>query len=142
MNPEPRLDADNSTQGRPSTRAAARFKRRLLFLGGWLFVAIGIVGIVLPGLPGTVFLIAAAWCFARSSPRFERWLLDHPRLGPPVRRWRANGAIPRGAKWIACLSLVASWVVLAATLAAPWALAALGIVFVAVAAFIVTQPDS
>jgi uncharacterized protein len=142
MNPEPRPDPDNSTRAPPSTRAAGRLKRRLLFLAGWLFVAIGIVGIVLPGLPGTVFLILAAWCFARSSPRFERWLLDHPRLGPPVRRWRESGAIPPAAKGIACASLALSWTILFATLPRTDAAVALAVLFVAVAAYIVTRPNA
>ena len=65
---------------------------------GWLMVAIGAVGVVLPGLPTTPFLIVAAWCFARSSERFERYLLDHTHFGPALRAWREKGAIPKRAK--------------------------------------------
>ena len=48
---------------------------------GWVAVAVGAVGIVVPGLPTTVFFIIAASCFARSSPRFERWVLGLPGIG-------------------------------------------------------------
>jgi uncharacterized membrane protein YbaN (DUF454 family) len=61
-------------------------------------VALGGVGIVVPGLPTTVFFIIAASCFARSSPRFERWVLDLPRIGPMVRDHRAGLGMPRRAK--------------------------------------------
>ena len=68
------------------------------FLAGWLAVAVGAVGIVVPGLPTTVFFIIAAWCFGRSSPRFEQWVLNLPRIGPMVRDHRAGLGMPRRAK--------------------------------------------
>jgi len=71
------------------------------FLLGWLAVALGGIGVVVPGLPTTVFFIVAASCFARSSPRFERWILDLPRIGPLVRDHRAGLGMPRRAKRIA-----------------------------------------
>ncbi|TCM15685.1 hypothetical protein EDF56_10913 [Novosphingobium sp. PhB165] len=75
---------------------------------GWLvlglvLVGIGVVGIFVPLLPTTDFMILALPCFARSSPRLEAWLLNHPRFGPGLRAWRAERAIPRHAK-------IASWI--------------------------------
>jgi uncharacterized membrane protein YbaN (DUF454 family) len=67
--------------------------------------AIGFVGIFLPVLPTTPFFILAAGCFARSSPRLERWLLDHPRFGASLRDWQERGAIPRKAKVLACAGM-------------------------------------
>jgi hypothetical protein len=58
------------------------WKARLLQIAGSGCVALGAVGLVVPGLPTTVFLLAASWLFARSSPRLHARLLAHPRLGP------------------------------------------------------------
>ncbi|HEV7761917.1 MAG TPA: YbaN family protein [Acidimicrobiales bacterium] len=68
---------------------------------GWLAVALGAVGVVVPGLPTTGFFVLAAACFARSSPRFEQWVLDLPTIGPLVRDHRAGLGMPRRAKVIA-----------------------------------------
>ncbi len=72
---------------------------------GWLMVATGIVGAFLPVLPTTPFLLIALWCFSKSSPKLEAWLLSHPKFGPSLRNWRDHGAIPRRAK-IAAVSLM------------------------------------
>ena len=134
-------DRRHDTGAEPRPPRALAWLRPVLFVLGCVSVVIGVIGIVLPGLPGTVFLILAAWCFTRSSPRFETWLLDHPRLGPPVRQWRATGAIPRYAKWIACASLAASWLIIFATSLSPLTVIGLGGLFLAVAIFIVTRPE-
>jgi uncharacterized membrane protein YbaN (DUF454 family) len=70
----------------------------LWFGAGWCAVGIGGVGVVVPGLPTTIFFIAAASCFAKSSPRFEQWVLDLPRIGPMVRDHRAGLGMRRRAK--------------------------------------------
>lgn len=89
---------------------AGRIRRSLWFAAGWVAVALGSIGIVVPLLPTTVFFIVAAACFAKSSPRFERWVLELPRVGPLVRDYRAGLGMPRRAKvWaIAVMLVVAS----------------------------------
>jgi len=83
--------------------------RRALFLTvGFLAVAVGTVGIVVPGLPTTGFFVLAAACFAKSSPRFERWVLDLPTVGPMVRDYRAGLGMPRRAKVVAITMMVAA----------------------------------
>lgn len=62
---------------------------------GWLCVCLGVIGIFLPLLPTTPFLLLAAWLFGRSSERFHLWLLNHPRLGPMVRAWQSGEGLPR-----------------------------------------------
>lgn len=83
--------------------------RSIYLLGGFSLTAVGIVGIFLPLLPTTPFLLIAAWCFSRSSPRLEQWLLDHGTLGPPLRDWRRDGAISARAKAIAVVLMAASF---------------------------------
>ena len=79
---------------------------RGLWLGlGLLLVALGSIGAFVPGLPTTVFFIGAAACFARSSPRLERWVLGLPRIGPLVRDYRAGLGMPRRAKVTAVIAI-------------------------------------
>lgn len=80
------------------TRVRSGPARWLWFAAGWVCVAFGGVGVVVPGWPTTVFFILAASAFARSSPRFERWVLDLPTIGPLVRDYRAGLGMPRRAK--------------------------------------------
>jgi|SRR5512134_2191224 uncharacterized membrane protein YbaN (DUF454 family) len=70
--------------------------------------ALGIAGVFLPILPTTPFLLVAAWAAGKGWPQFEAWLLAHPRLGPPIRRWRDHRAVPRSAKWAAVASMLLS----------------------------------
>ena len=65
---------------------------------GVLSMAIGIVGIFVPGIPTTEFVIAASYLFARSSPRLGRWLDNHRWFGPPLRQFRETRGMPRRAK--------------------------------------------
>lgn len=92
----------------PTTTATttSRPARWLLLVSGFACVALGGVGIVVPGLPTTVFFIVAAACFSRSSPRFEAWVLDLPRIGPLVRDHRDGLGMPRRAKRYAIASIV------------------------------------
>ncbi|MDP2245530.1 YbaN family protein [Pseudomonas sp.] len=72
--------------------------RYALLALGWLCVALGVIGIFLPVLPTTPFLLLAAACFVRSSKRFYLWLVLHPRLGPWVRDYLEGQGIPLKAK--------------------------------------------
>jgi uncharacterized membrane protein YbaN (DUF454 family) len=79
-------------------RARVRALRWAWFAGGWIAVALGTIGAFVPVMPSTVFFIIAAACFARSSPRFEAWLLALPGVGPLVSDYRAGLGMPRAAK--------------------------------------------
>ncbi len=81
--------------------------RRVLWVAlGLVCVGLGGVGIVVPGLPTTVFFIGAAACFTRSSPRLEAWVLGLPAIGPMVRDHRAGFGMPRRATRGAIASIV------------------------------------
>lgn len=73
---------------------------------GILSLALGIIGIFLPLLPTTPFILLAAACFARGSEKFHNWLITHERFGPLVRDWQAHRSIPLRAK---CLALSMMW---------------------------------
>lgn len=73
---------------------------------GWSSVAIGFVGVVIPGLPTTVFMVFAAWCFSKSSPRFEQWLLDLPGVGQLITDYRAGLGMPKRAKVTALVMII------------------------------------
>ena len=115
--------------------------RIIYFSLGWVMVALGVLGLVLPLMPGAVFLIAAVACFARSSPRFEAWLLDHPTLGKPLRDWRAAGAIPRSAKAMACVGMAIGFLVFWYSVDPSLPLAVgVAVMFLACAAYVVSRP--
>lgn len=75
--------------------------RFMFFSLGCVMISLAVIGALLPVMPTTIFLILAAWCFGKSSPRLETWMLDHPRFGPGLRRWREEGAIAPRAKMMA-----------------------------------------
>jgi uncharacterized protein len=94
--------------------------RRLGLLAlGWLAVALGGLGIVVPGLPTTGFFVLAAACFARSSPRFEQWVLGLPKIGPLVRDHRAGLGMPRRAKVVAIAMMLTACTLSALALGSP-----------------------
>ncbi len=84
---------------------------RWMFFGfAWLNVAMGLIGIVVPGLPTTVFLIIAVWAFSKSSERFRLWLWNHPRFGSSIRNWHEHKVIPYRAKILASTMMATSFV--------------------------------
>ncbi|MCK7594042.1 YbaN family protein [Pseudomarimonas salicorniae] len=70
-----------------------------------LFLALGLIGVLLPGLPTTPFVLLAAWAAARGSPRLHGWLLRHPLFGPMISDWQRGGAVHRRAKWAASATM-------------------------------------
>lgn len=87
-------------------RMPSRLQRWLLIAAGCLALLLGGLGVVLPGLPTTPFVLLAAACFAKASPRLYRWLTQHRWLGPMVRDWEASRSLPLKVKWIASSTMV------------------------------------
>ena len=94
---------------RPKTTQAKSPTVRWMLLGaGWLFFALGIIGILLPVMPTAPFILLAAGCWARSSRRFHFWLINHKYFGKFVRDWENNHAVPLYAKYIATIMMAIS----------------------------------
>jgi uncharacterized protein len=117
--------------------------RHVYFALGLVFVAVGFIGVFLPILPTTPFLILATACFARSSSRLERWLLEHPRFGPPLRAWREHGAIPRKAKMMSLagisIGFLLFWI---GSKPGPLLMTSVGALMLAGLAYVFTRPSS
>lgn len=108
---------------------------------GWANIGLGIIGVVVPLLPTTPFLLLASFCFARGSNRVHAWLMDHPHLGPPIHEWRKHRAISRRAKWSGTLAMLAV-LGLSALLQAPkWILGLQAAALAAIGSFLWTRPS-
>ncbi len=104
-------------------------------------VGLAVIGAVLPVLPTVPFLIVAAWAGGKGWPRLERWILDHPTLGPVVRRWRDHGVVPRRAKWLASIMMLMSGLVLAFSPVALWLKLGVPVLMAAVAIWLWRRPE-
>lgn len=108
--------------------------RRALWIAlAYAALGLGVIGIFVPGLPTTPFILVAAWAAAKSSRRLHQWLLDHRLFGPMVRDWQARGAVSRKAKRMAVLMMSLCAVLMFAT-APKWWMAATGTACMAVVA--------
>jgi uncharacterized membrane protein YbaN (DUF454 family) len=96
------------TQELNSTLVQSKTKKWLLKLTGLIFVGLAILGVVLPILPTTPFLLVAAACFAKSSPRLQKKLLANKTFGPLIHEWQQHRSIPRKAKRVALLTIILS----------------------------------
>ncbi len=115
---------------------------RLFFLGfGWLSVGLGIIGIILPILPTTPFLLVAVWAFSRSSPELAEKLRNHPRAGPYIRAWQDHGAIPVLGKVLAVSMMSVMGIYLAGFSVLPgWAAVPACLGLIAIGVYIITRP--
>ncbi len=119
----------------------AKARRMGWRIAGTISLALGLLGIALPLLPTTPFLLLAAFCFSRGSRKLHNWLMNHPRLGPPIHEWRDHGAISRKAKVLAMIALLLAFLGAWAFGAPLWALITQVAVLSAVAVFILSRPE-
>lgn len=77
-----------------------------------IFITLGIICAILPGMPTTVFLILAAWAASKGWPQMDAWLINHPKYGATLRNWREYGTVPRKAKWIASIMMLISGILM------------------------------
>ena len=128
---------DYSHEMRLSANPAVRL---LWLILGLLFTGLGVIGAFLPVMPTTVFLLIAAFFFARSSPKFYNWLLNNRAFGPLIRDWRAGLGLPLRAKVLAVSLLgvtVGSSIFFVSAL---WIQLMLALIALGVSAYLLTRP--
>ena len=133
--PRPRRD------GGPGKRSGSLRKTIYLILG-WLAVGLGAIGILLPVLPTTPFMILAAFLFTKGSPRARAWLVEHAHFGPHIRNWEDRGAIAPRAKRMAVAAMAAVFVVSLVLQLTWWVLLIQGVCMGGAAIFILTRPSA
>lgn len=125
----------------PRYSGGGPFLRIAYLILGLACTAIGIAGVFLPVLPGTLFLIIALWAFSRSSRRFHDWLYTHPRLGPPLRSWAHYRVISRPAKISALVAMAGAVVIVAVTTQDPWIVAIVTLIMIGSGWYVATRPS-
>jgi|TARA_B100001741_G_scaffold262190_1_gene226489 uncharacterized membrane protein YbaN (DUF454 family) len=81
-------------------------KKYLYISLGFIFVGLGFLGVVVPGIPTTPFILLAAWLFSKSSPKFEKWLLNHKIFGPLIINWKLYRGISKNSKIYAIITVI------------------------------------
>jgi uncharacterized membrane protein YbaN (DUF454 family) len=117
--------------------------KQLAYRGlAYLSLGLAILGVILPGLPATEFLLLAAWASARGSPRLHRWLQQHPLFGSMLRDWH-SGHVARRSKWFASLSMLLCFALLLWHQPPPWLVifAGVGMACGALWLWLKTEPD-
>ena len=114
-----------------------------MYLGvGFGALGLGTLGLFLPLLPTTVFVLLAAWAFARSSPRFHAWLLGHRTFGPLLHHWQVERGLTRRSKRVAVLSILISFAVSILLIREPlWLVGALLVLMLTLVVYIWTRKE-
>jgi uncharacterized membrane protein YbaN (DUF454 family) len=115
--------------------------RPIYFIAGVIMLGLGLAGIVLPLMPATPFLLAAAWLFGRSSPRLERWLLEHKVFGATLRNWQRDRAIAPRAKLMAVICMAISYAIVLPGGTPFLVKIGLAVILLACATFVVSRPS-
>lgn len=117
-------------------------KRYTYLTLGWFFLVLGIIGIALPLLPTTPFLILTAICFSKGSENMHNWLLNHPMFGPPIKEWNNGGVIRLKYKLMATTMMaISAFFVYPKPYVPLWGKIGFSLSFVLVMLFIWTRPS-
>lgn len=116
--------------------------RVLLIVAGCLFVALGVLGIFLPLLPTTVFILLAAFCFARSSETFHTWLIEHKHFGELIENFQSGKGIPRLVRIRAVIVLWLSMAVSMWVVAELWLIILLAVIGTCVTIYLCRLPTA
>jgi hypothetical protein len=117
---------------------------RLAYMGlGLISCGLGYVGIVMPGMPATVFFLIALWAFKRSSPRFEHWVLYHSPVASILQDWERDRSLTMRTKIIAIsavwVTIGISLAILVSRAASPWLIALLAVTAVTLTGFLASR---
>ena len=123
--------------------AAMKYAKPFYLALGWISVGLGVVGIIIPVMPTTPFLLVAVWAFSKSSPALAERIRSHKTFGPTIRDWQDRGIIPAYAKFLAIVMMTAASAYLLTWSSAPlWFGALVSLAMLATAVYIVTRPSS
>lgn len=116
--------------------------RPIWFSCGAIAILLAVIGVFLPIFPTVPFLLLAAICFARSSKKAHKWLLEHDTFGPAIRNWQEKGAISRRSKWAATSAMLAALVISVIMDIPEWVLIVQAGTICGVALFMWSRPDA
>ena len=116
-------------------------KKIILITVGWCCVGMAFIGIFVPGIPTTIFLIVALWAFARSSKKFHSWLLNHKRFGPILQNWESHKVVPRNAKILMVILQISAVIVFHYSLQNIYLTVLLIITLIFVARYVLSLPS-
>lgn len=122
-------------------RPLSAAKRYLLLGFAWCCLLLGFIGIFIPGLPTTVFILLAGWAAAQSSPRFSNWLESHALFGPMLRNWRETRSVSRKAKWSATVTMLLCAIILFMTAPHLWIAEAISVLMAVVLVWLWARPE-
>ncbi|WP_018917016.1 YbaN family protein [Vreelandella zhanjiangensis] len=137
MNEKPPI----SSPQKPSAKEPITLVRALWVGLAALSFGIGVIGIFLPLLPTTEFMLGAVYCASKGSPRFEAWIRSRRYVGPLITNWERERAIPRRAKFIAVGMISASALFILLHLGSGWLRWAIIALLIGVAAWLITRPE-
>ena len=116
--------------------------QRLVLLSlGWVCVSLGFVGIFIPGIPTTIFLIIALWAFTKTSKKLRHWLLHHKRFGPILTNWQEYRVVPRRAKILMVTFMILSVILFHYSIQNFYLTAGLIILLFFVARYVISLPS-
>ena len=116
-------------------------KRTILISLGCLCVGLGFVGVFVPGIPTTIFLIIALWAFTKSSEKLRHWLLNHKRFGPILNNWQEHKVVPRRAKILMVVLMSLAVILFYYSLQSLILTIGLIIILVSVAIYVISLPS-
>ena len=115
--------------------------RIILLSLGFLCVALAFIGIFIPGIPTTPFLIVALWAFAQSSKKFHAWLLNHKRFGTVLRNWEAHKVVPIKAKITMVILQITAVAMIQYSLNNIYITIGLAVLLLCVASYVISLPS-